>query len=115
MKEFFGACACRRCRDIRGSRYSRASHWRREAKPFGIGEIGSQSIDVVNQLDRLLLSPQTTVVTLHPSPFTRSSCEGLLPDKDQYIFGGKVCERKRLWVRFTAAASLRLRSDVGFS
>ncbi len=33
----------------------------------------------------------------------------------QYIFGGSVWLRSRLWVRFTAAASLRLRSVVGFS
>ncbi len=34
---------------------------------------------------------------------------------DQYSFGGRVWLRSRLWWRFTAAASLRLRSAVGFS
>jgi len=33
----------------------------------------------------------------------------------QYSFGGNNCERRRLCVRFTAAARLRLRSEVGFS
>lgn len=34
---------------------------------------------------------------------------------DQYSFGGSIWLRRRLWLRFTAAASLRLRSAVGFS
>ena len=39
---------------------------------------------------------------------------GLRPQAE-YSFCGSIWLRRRLWWRFTAAASLRLRSDVGFS